>query len=52
MWLSWTQVNAAFDPTAFALCAVPALVPKQKAQPNYCDSERLLADAINRLGII
>jgi len=48
--LTWAQVRKGLDPAAFTLRTVPALLPKLKAWEEYCDSERPLADAIQRLG--
>ncbi|MBV9511541.1 MAG: hypothetical protein JO303_14815 [Caulobacteraceae bacterium] len=48
--ISWTQVKKGLDPKAYAVCTVPALVGKLKAWEDYCDGERPLAKAIERLG--
>jgi bifunctional non-homologous end joining protein LigD len=48
--LSWTQVKKGLDPASYTLRTVPALVKKLRAWEDYCDGERPLAPAIERLG--
>jgi bifunctional non-homologous end joining protein LigD len=48
--LTWTQVKPDLDPKRFTIRTVPNLLRKTKAWADYCDGERLLEDAIKRLG--
>ncbi len=48
--ITWSQVNAKLDPARYTLRTVPSLLRKSKAWAEYCDSERPLAEAIERLG--
>jgi len=48
--LNWAQVNKRLDPGGFNLRTVPGLLRKSKAWDEYCQSERSLVTAINRLG--
>ena len=48
--VTWSQVKKGLDPKAYTVRTVPALVEKLKAWEDYCDGERPLANAINRLG--
>jgi bifunctional non-homologous end joining protein LigD len=48
--LSWAQVKPDLDPKRFTTRTVPALLRKTKAWADYCDGERALEDAIERLG--
>jgi bifunctional non-homologous end joining protein LigD len=48
--LTWSQVKAGLDPTRYTIRTVPALVRKLTAWADYCDGERPLAAAIERLG--
>jgi len=48
--LSWSQVKRGLDPTKYTVRTVPALVKKLTAWEDYCDGERPLASAIERLG--
>ena len=48
--VAWTQVKKGLDPKAYTVRTVPALVKKLKAWEDYCDGERSLAKAIERLG--
>ena len=48
--LTWSQVKKGLDPASYTVRTVPALVKKLKAWEDYCDGERPLADAIERLG--
>ncbi len=48
--LTWTQVRRGLDPAAYTLRTVPALVSKLKAWADYCEGERALEKAIERLG--
>jgi bifunctional non-homologous end joining protein LigD len=47
--LVWSQVRSGLDPSRFNLRSVPALLKKSKAWAEYCESERPLQEAINRL---
>jgi bifunctional non-homologous end joining protein LigD len=48
--LTWAQVKPDLDPKRFTIRTVPALLRKTKAWTDYCDGERALEDAIERLG--
>jgi bifunctional non-homologous end joining protein LigD len=48
--LSWTQVKKGLAPQKYTVRTVPALVSKLKAWEDYCEGERPLAEAIERLG--
>jgi bifunctional non-homologous end joining protein LigD len=48
--LAWTQVKKGLDPARYTLRTVPALVAKLSAWSDYCDGERSLEAAIQRLG--
>ena len=48
--VTWTQVKKGLDPNAYTIRTVPPLVKKLKAWEDYCDGERPLAKAIERLG--
>ncbi len=48
--LTWGQVKAGLDPQTYTMRSVPGLLKKTKAWAEYCDSERPLAAAIERLG--
>ncbi len=48
--LLWTQLRAGLDPRRYTIRTVPALLAKSTAWSDYCDSERPLAPAIQRLG--
>jgi bifunctional non-homologous end joining protein LigD len=47
--LRWSQVKPGLDPATFTVRTVPALMQKLTAWEDYCESERRLAEAINRL---
>jgi bifunctional non-homologous end joining protein LigD len=47
--LSWNQVRAGLDPMRFTIRTAPALIAKSAAWKEYCDSERPLKSAIERL---
>ena len=47
--VTWRQVTANLDPTAFTVRTVPGLLGKSKAWADYRQSERPLAGAIARL---
>jgi bifunctional non-homologous end joining protein LigD len=47
--LTWAQVKAGLDPQRYTVRSVPALLAKTKAWADYCESERSLATAIQRL---
>jgi len=47
--LQWTQVRAGLDPKRFTLRTAPGLIKKITAWKVYCDSERPLSPAIERL---
>ncbi len=48
--LTWPQVQTGLDPKSFTVRTVPALLGKSKTWAEYHDGERLLEDAIRRLG--
>ena len=48
--LTWSQVKRGLDPSKFTVHTVPPLVKKLAAWEDYCDGERPLARAINKLG--
>ena len=48
--LTWAQVKTGLDPQRYTLRTVPGLLKKTNAWAEYCDSERPLAPAIQRLG--
>ncbi|PIB92514.1 DNA ligase D [Caulobacter sp. FWC2] len=48
--ISWTQVKKGLDPAKYTVRTVPALVRKLTAWEDYCDGERPLEPAIQRLG--
>ena len=50
--VTWTQVKRGLDPKAYTIRTVPPMVGKLKAWADYCDGERPLAQAIERLGKI
>ncbi len=47
--LSWKQVHAGLDPKRFTLRTAPRLMARSVAWKDYCDSERPLKPAIDRL---
>jgi bifunctional non-homologous end joining protein LigD len=47
--LAWPQLRAGLDPMRFTLRTAPALIAKSSAWKEYCDSERPLRSAIERL---
>lgn len=47
--LRWTDLRSKLDPGCFTIQTVPGLIAKSKAWEDYCDAERPLAPAINRL---
>jgi bifunctional non-homologous end joining protein LigD len=47
--LSWSLVRAGLDPMRFTIRTVSALIAKSAAWKEYCDSERPLKPAIERL---
>ena len=48
--LTWAQVKAGLDPKRFTIRTVPPLLRKSRAWEDYCDSERSIEVAIERLG--
>jgi len=48
--ITWSQVKKGLHPAQYTIRTVPALIAKSKAWADYCDGERPLADAIERLG--
>jgi bifunctional non-homologous end joining protein LigD len=50
--LAWGQVKKGLNPARYTVRAVPALVRKLTAWEDYCDGERPLASAIERLGAV
>ena len=47
--LSWNQIRAGLDPMRFTIRTAPALIAKSAAWKEYCESERPLKSAIERL---
>jgi bifunctional non-homologous end joining protein LigD len=47
--LSWSQVRTGLDPMRFTIRTAAALIAKSNAWKDYCDSERPLKTAIERL---
>ena len=47
--LTWAQVRAGLDPRRYTVRSVPALLAKTRAWAEYCEAERPLAAAIQRL---
>jgi len=47
--LNWNQVRAGLDPQRFTMRNAAALLQKSKAWQDYCDGERSLKDAIEKL---
>jgi bifunctional non-homologous end joining protein LigD len=48
--LTWKEVTSDLNPQRYTLRTVPALLKKTNAWAEYCDSERPLEDAIQKLG--
>ncbi|VTZ49352.1 DNA ligase D [Methylocella tundrae] len=48
--LSWTQVKADLDPKRFTIRTAAGLIAKSKAWADYCEGERSIDAAINKLG--
>jgi bifunctional non-homologous end joining protein LigD len=48
--LTWAQVKADLDPKRFTIRTVPPLLRKSRAWEDYCDGERSIEVAIERLG--
>jgi bifunctional non-homologous end joining protein LigD len=47
--LNWNQVKAGLDPLRFTMRTAPSLLRKSKPWQGYCDGERDLKDAIEKL---
>jgi bifunctional non-homologous end joining protein LigD len=47
--LSWNQVKAGLDPQRFTLRTAPALLRKSKPWQDYCEGERRLKEAMEKL---
>jgi bifunctional non-homologous end joining protein LigD len=47
--LNWTQVKAGLDPKRFNIRTVPGLIKNSSAWEDYCDGQRSLEQAIERL---
>ena len=47
--LTWSQVKSGLDPKRFTVRSVPALLAKSAAWADYCQGERSLAKALERL---
>jgi bifunctional non-homologous end joining protein LigD len=47
--LSWSQVRSGLDPQRYTMRTVPALIAKSAAWKDYCDAERPLKAAIEKL---
>jgi bifunctional non-homologous end joining protein LigD len=48
--LNWNQVKAGLDPQRFTIRTAPDLLRKSKPWQDYCDAERPLKGAIEKLG--
>jgi bifunctional non-homologous end joining protein LigD len=48
--LTWSEVKPGLDPRIYTVRSVPALLANTKAWTEYCDAERPLAEAMERLG--
>jgi bifunctional non-homologous end joining protein LigD len=48
--LTWSQVKSGLEPARYTLASVPGLIRKSSAWADYCDAERSLHAAIERLG--
>ncbi|MGH8665375.1 MAG: non-homologous end-joining DNA ligase, partial [Burkholderiales bacterium] len=48
--LTWSQVKSDLDPARYTLATVPALMRRSSAWADYCEAERSLRAAIERLG--
>ena len=48
--LNWNQVKTGLDPQRFTMRTAPALLKKGKPWQDYCDAERPLKNAIEKLG--
>jgi bifunctional non-homologous end joining protein LigD len=48
--LTWAQVKADLDPKRFTIRTVPPLLRKSRAWEDYCENERSIEVAIERLG--
>jgi bifunctional non-homologous end joining protein LigD len=48
--LNWNQVKAGLDPQRFTIRTAPALLKRSKPWQDYCDGERDLKGAIEKLG--
>jgi bifunctional non-homologous end joining protein LigD len=47
--LTWTQVKKGLDPKKFTVRTAPALLKKSSVWKDYCDGERPLAQAMNKM---
>jgi bifunctional non-homologous end joining protein LigD len=47
--VNWSQVKAGLDPQRFTMGTAPALLAKSKPWEDYCDGERSLRRAIEKL---
>jgi bifunctional non-homologous end joining protein LigD len=47
--LNWSQVKAGLDPQRFTMSTAPAMLAKSKPWQDYCDGERSLKNAIEKL---
>jgi len=48
--LTWSEVKKGLEPMNYTIRTVPDLLPNTKAWKDYCDAQRPLAAAIERLG--
>jgi bifunctional non-homologous end joining protein LigD len=48
--ITWAQVKADLNPQRFTVRTAPALLPKSAAWNDYCDAQRPLEPAIQKLG--
>ena len=47
--ITWSQVRKGLDPAKYTVRTVPTLVRKLSAWAEYCNGERPLAEAIERI---
>jgi bifunctional non-homologous end joining protein LigD len=47
--ISWSQIKAGLDPSRFTMRTAVALLKKSKPWQDYCDGERPLKQAIQKL---
>jgi bifunctional non-homologous end joining protein LigD len=47
--LNWNQVRSGLEPQRFSIRTAPALLARSKPWQDYCDGERPLKQAIERI---